>query len=108
VSFKWILSGFPIKILHAFFFSPIRVRCFPPLTLHYLITIRTFGREWRSCSIPPHIFSSLLGPNDFLSTLFSNMSSLCYFLDVSSVAATGQWGWGTVMRPLSAVESKGR
>jgi hypothetical protein len=72
------LSGFPIIILYAFFFSPIRATRPDHLTVLDLTILIILGEEyklWSSflCSfLQPPITSSIFGLNVFLSTLFSN------------------------------------
>jgi hypothetical protein len=60
----------------------------PSLILLALITLTILGEEYKPCSsslcsfLQPPVTSSLLGPNIFLSTLFSNTLNLCSSLDV--------------------------
>jgi hypothetical protein len=73
-------SAFPTKILYVFFISPIRATWASHLIHLDLITLIIFGEAytlWSSslCSLlQPPVTSSLLGPNNLLSILFSNTS----------------------------------
>ena len=76
-------SRLATKFLYAPPLSPTLATCQPHLIFLYLITRIIFGeyRSWSSllCSLlHSHVTSSLLGPNIFLSTLFSNILSLRY------------------------------
>jgi hypothetical protein len=59
-----------------------------PFILPALITLTILGEEYKPCSsslcnfLQPPVTSSLLGPNIFLSTLFSNTLNLCSSLIV--------------------------
>jgi hypothetical protein len=85
------LSGLPTKTLYTPLFSTIRATCRAHHILLDLITRKIFGDEYRSLSsclcslLHTPVTSSHLGPNIFLSTLFSNTRSLC-----SSLSATDQ------------------
>ena len=89
-SSKWSLpSIFPTKTLYAPLFSLIHTRHIHLILFH--LTARTiFGDKYRSLSSSLHSFhhssvtSSLLGPNIFFSTLFSNTLNLCSSLYVSN------------------------
>ena len=67
----------------------IRATCPTHLILNDFITRKTFGEQYRSLSCPFFRFlqspvtTSLLGPNIFLSILFSNTLSLSSSLNVS-------------------------
>jgi hypothetical protein len=79
-------SGFLTKILYTFLISPMHTTCLAQLILLDLIIVTIFGKIyklWSSslCSfLQPPTTSSLLGPNVFLSTLFSNARNLCSYL----------------------------
>jgi len=83
----------PTKNLQASLLSPIRVTCPAHHFLLYLITPKIFGDQYRKLSsslcILLHfiVTSSPLGPNIFLSTLFSNTLSLCFSLNVKDQAS---------------------
>jgi hypothetical protein len=69
--------------------SPIRAPCPAHLILLDFTTRTILGKEYRSLSyslcnfLHSTVTSSLLGPNTFLSTLFSNTLNLCSSLSVS-------------------------
>jgi len=81
-------SGFPIKILYAFFFSPMRATCAVDPILVDLITLIRFDETyilWSSSLwglLQPPAISSLVSPHILPSTLFSNTLNLCSFLSV--------------------------
>jgi len=78
------LSGFPTVILCVFFFSPMRTPFTAPLISPSLFTRIISDAEYKSrfaclCSfLTPPVTSSPLGSNILLSTLFSNILSLCF------------------------------
>ena len=86
-------SGFPTKTLYASLLSLVCATCATHLILLDLITQIIFGEEYRSlgslvlCSFLHSLHLSLLGPNSFLSTVFSNTFSLCSSLDVTDNVA---------------------
>ena len=71
-------SGFPTRTLCTPLFSPLHDTCHTHLILLGFITRIVFGEEYRSlssslgCFLHSPVTSSLLGPNIFLSTVFSN------------------------------------
>jgi len=91
-SFKLFLSlapsGFPTKILCTPILHPIRATCSAQPILLDLITQTIMGEEYRSlssslCSFLHSPGASLLGPNIFLGTLFSNTLNERSSLNVS-------------------------
>ena len=83
-------SDFPTKTLYTYFFSPYVLHTPPISFLLYLIIRKIFIDEYKSLSSSIHSFlhslvtSSLLGPNIFLSTLFSNTLSPRSSLNVNN------------------------
>ena len=75
-------SGFLTKSLYSPLLLPIRATCPTHLILHDLMIRTVLGEEYRSLSSSSssfshsHVTSFLLGPNIFLSTVFSNTLSL--------------------------------
>ena len=93
-SSKWSLSlRFPYQ--NSVYTSPVSHTCTCPSLLIPLdfITRRLFDKGYRSLSsllcslLHSPVTSSLLGPNIFLSTLFSNTLSLCSSFSVSDQAS---------------------
>ena len=81
-------SGFPTKTLYEFLNCAICATCpahLSHLNLRFLIML---GREYCACSsalcnsLRSPVISSLLAPNIFLSTLFSNTLNMCSSLNV--------------------------
>ena len=90
-SSKWSLSlSFPHQNPVTRHLSPTRATCPARFILLYLVTRTKFGEQYRSLIFPLSSFLhspvtlSLLGPNIFLSTLFSNILSLRSSLNVSN------------------------
>ena len=81
--------GFHTKSLYTALPTPIRATCPAHLILLDFITCTKLGEKYRSLSsslcsfLQSPVTSSLLGPNIFLSTLFSNTISLRSSLNVS-------------------------
>jgi len=81
-------SRFPTRTLFSLFLSHVCATCPAHLTLHDLTTRIIFGEECRSlssslCSLLQfRVTSSLLGPDIFLGTLFSNTLRICSSLTV--------------------------
>ena len=81
-------SGFPTRSLYTPLLSPVHVTCPSHLICLNLIIWIVFGEEYRSlssslCSFPHSPGnSSLLGPDIFFSTLFSNPLSLSFPISV--------------------------
>jgi len=80
------LLCFPTKTLHASLLSPISALCSTQLILLYLITkflVSSTDHKAPHCAVfSTPLLSRTLGPNIFLSTLFSNTLSLCSSLIV--------------------------
>ena len=82
-------SGFCTKILCAFPFLPQHTTCTQHLTLLNLPITTVFDKYYKSqnlslCSFfQPPVSLSTLGPSIFLSTLLSNIQSLCSILNVT-------------------------
>ena len=82
-------SGFPTKALYTALLSQIHATCPAHLILLDLNTWTMLGEEYRSLSsslcsfLHTPVTSPLLGPNNLLSTLFSNTFSLHSSLNVS-------------------------
>jgi hypothetical protein len=80
--------GFPAETFYVFLISPMRAAWLAYLIILDMIILLIFGDEhkfWSSsfCSfLQPPVTSSHLDPNFLLSTLFSNILSLCPFLNV--------------------------
>ena len=83
------LSGFPTKNLYTPLIFPMRTTCPVHLMLLDFFTLTIMGEVYRSwisslCTfLHSPVTSSLLGPNIFLSTLFSNTLGLLSSLNVS-------------------------
>ena len=81
-------SGFPTKTLYAFLDCSIRATCPAHLSRLYLRSLIMLGKKYNACSsalcnfLHSPVISSLLAPNIFLSTLFSNTLILCSSLKV--------------------------
>jgi hypothetical protein len=78
------LSSFFTNNIYVFLFSPIRVTCPAYLIPFRLIILIILDEEYKSrssslcCLFYSPVTSSLLGPNNLLRTLFSNIPSLCF------------------------------
>ena len=82
-------SGFSTKSPYAPLLSPIRATCPSHLIFLYLFARTLLGEQYRSLSsslcsfLHSPVISSLLYPNIFFRTLFSNTLSVCSSLSVS-------------------------
>ena len=85
------------KPLHALYLSPIHAPCPAHLILLDYITQKISGEEYRSlssllCSFLHSLVTlSLLGPNIFLSTLYSNTFSLCLYCNKNPFEVQCNW-----------------
>ena len=83
------LQVFPTKTLCTPLSSSVHATCPAHLILLHFITRTILGEEYRELSsslcnfLHSLVTSSLLGPNIFLNTLFWNILSLCFSLNVS-------------------------
>jgi hypothetical protein len=86
-------SSFPTNNLYMFLFFPIHATCPTNFILYSLIILIILGKVYKSCSSslcsfhpPPPITSSIFSPNILLSTLFSNILSVCSSLNVREIS----------------------
>ena len=81
-------TDLPTKTMYTFLDSSIRAVCPAHLSRLYLRVLIMLGEKYNACSsalcnfLHSLIISSLLAPNMFLSTLFSNILNLCSSLNV--------------------------
>jgi hypothetical protein len=80
------LERFPTKILHEFLMYSVRATCPTHSIILHLTILIIFGEEYRSLNTTVPIFrhpsdiSCLLVSDILISTLFSNIPSICFFL----------------------------